>query len=211
MMGIIDHFSNFIGETEHFGGKNGATEFRFSAFVIRYNASPIQGPTMQYVLVNTVPFSSLFFLSLLLKIHSFSFLKGNFFLKTPKTALILKRCIQQLRFSLGSNLVNFFFFNGAETNCGIVHILGILLMNSCDFQIFRATTICCLSSLNAYIRPSVRTSTPSFQRLCKMAHFYTQLGVQDITPSVFKFVFDIILCYGQLTAAKKGYQLINVT
>lgn len=70
-MGIIDHFSNFIEETEHFGGKNGATEFRFSAFVIRYNASPIQGPTMQYVLVNTVPFSSLFF--------SFPFAKNSLF------------------------------------------------------------------------------------------------------------------------------------
>ena len=35
-------------------------------------------------------------------------------------------------------------FNGAETNCGIVHILGILLMKSYDIYpwIFRATTIC---------------------------------------------------------------------
>ena len=45
-------------------------------------------------------------------------------------------------------------FNGAKTNCGIAHILGILLTNSSDFQIFldfqifRATTICHLSSLN---------------------------------------------------------------
>ena len=73
------------------------------------HSSPIQGPTMQYVLVNTVPFSSLFSLSLLLKIHSYSFLKGEFFLKTPKTALILKRCIYQLRVSKGSNLVSLFF------------------------------------------------------------------------------------------------------
>jgi len=27
-------------------------------------------------------------------------------------------------------------FNGAETNCGIAHILGILLMNSCNTDIF---------------------------------------------------------------------------
>jgi len=27
-------------------------------------------------------------------------------------------------------------FNGAETNCGIAHILGILLMNSCNKDIF---------------------------------------------------------------------------
>ena len=27
-------------------------------------------------------------------------------------------------------------FNGAETNCGIAHILGILLMNSCYTDIF---------------------------------------------------------------------------
>ena len=26
-------------------------------------------------------------------------------------------------------------FNGAETNCGIAHILGILLMNSCNTDI----------------------------------------------------------------------------
>ena len=26
--------------------------------------------------------------------------------------------------------------NGAETNCGIAHILGILLMNSCNTDIF---------------------------------------------------------------------------
>ena len=38
-------------------------------------------------------------------------------------------------------------FNGAETNCGIAHILG-LLINTCDFLIFRATTISGLSSLN---------------------------------------------------------------
>ena len=40
-------------------------------------------------------------------------------------------------------------FNGAETNCGIAHILGILLMNSCNKVIFLATTIICsLSTLN---------------------------------------------------------------
>ena len=27
-------------------------------------------------------------------------------------------------------------FNGAETNCGIAHILGTLLMNSCNTDIF---------------------------------------------------------------------------
>ena len=40
-------------------------------------------------------------------------------------------------------------FNGAETNCGIAHILGILLMNSCNTVIFLATTIICsLSTLD---------------------------------------------------------------
>ena len=39
-------------------------------------------------------------------------------------------------------------FNGAETNCGIAYILGILLMNSCNTVIFVATTIICsLSTL----------------------------------------------------------------
>ena len=32
-------------------------------------------------------------------------------------------------------------FNGTETNCGIAHILGILLMNSYNTVIFLATTI----------------------------------------------------------------------
>ena len=40
-------------------------------------------------------------------------------------------------------------FNGPETNCGIAHILGILLMNSYNTDIFLATTIICsLSTLN---------------------------------------------------------------
>ena len=40
-------------------------------------------------------------------------------------------------------------FNGAKTNCGIAHILGILLMNSCNTVIFLATTIICsLSTFN---------------------------------------------------------------
>ena len=39
-------------------------------------------------------------------------------------------------------------FNGAETNCRIAHILGILLMNSCNTDRFLATTIICsLSTL----------------------------------------------------------------
>ena len=40
-------------------------------------------------------------------------------------------------------------FNGAETNCRIAHILGILLMNSCNTDRFLATTVGCgLSTLN---------------------------------------------------------------
>ena len=40
-------------------------------------------------------------------------------------------------------------FNGAETNCRIAHILGILLMNSCNTDRFLATTVVYgLSSLN---------------------------------------------------------------
>ena len=42
-------------------------------------------------------------------------------------------------------------FNGAETNCRIAHILGILLMNSCNTDRFLATTVVCgLSTLNCY-------------------------------------------------------------
>ena len=44
-------------------------------------------------------------------------------------------------------------FNGAETNCGIAHILGILLKNSYDIQILlEATFIYSLSPLNRLIR-----------------------------------------------------------
>ena len=32
-------------------------------------------------------------------------------------------------------------YNGAETNCGIAHILGILLMNSYEFKICSEATI----------------------------------------------------------------------
>ena len=40
-------------------------------------------------------------------------------------------------------------FNGAETNCRIAHILGILLMNSCNTDRFLAATVVCgLSTLN---------------------------------------------------------------
>ena len=43
-------------------------------------------------------------------------------------------------------------FNGAETNCSIAHILGILLMNSCNTDRFLATTVVYgLSSLNCYV------------------------------------------------------------
>ena len=43
-------------------------------------------------------------------------------------------------------------FNGAETNCRIAHILGILLMNSCNTDRFLATTVVCgLSTLICFV------------------------------------------------------------
>ena len=41
-------------------------------------------------------------------------------------------------------------FNGAENNCGIAHILGMLTMNIYDTQIYflAATIICSLPTLN---------------------------------------------------------------
>ena len=51
--------------------------------------------------------------------------------------------------NLDNGKINKLGFNGAETNCGIAHILGILLMNSCNTDKFLATTIICsLSALN---------------------------------------------------------------
>ena len=45
-------------------------------------------------------------------------------------------------------------FNGAENNCEIAHILGILLMNGYEGQICsEATFICSSSPLNCYIQP----------------------------------------------------------
>ena len=45
-------------------------------------------------------------------------------------------------------------FNGAETNCRIAHILGILLMNSCNTDRFLATTVVYgLSTLNHLSQP----------------------------------------------------------
>ena len=47
--------------------------------------------------------------------------------------------------------------NRAETNCGIAHIVGILLMNSCNTVIFLATTIIySLSTLNT-LTPLLRS------------------------------------------------------
>ena len=40
------------------------------------------------------------------------------------------------RASLSENCSLLLGFNGAETNCGIAHILGILLMNSCNTSIY---------------------------------------------------------------------------
>ena len=44
-------------------------------------------------------------------------------------------------------------FNGAETNCGIAHNLGILLMNSYNTDIYflASTIICSLSTLNSLV------------------------------------------------------------
>ena len=54
-------------------------------------------------------------------------------------------------FSKETDSLTLININGAETNCGIAHILGILLMNSCNTVIFLATTmICSLSTLYLY-------------------------------------------------------------
>ena len=57
-------------------------------------------------------------------------------------------------------------FNGAETDCGIAHILDILLTNSwgitftifLDFKTFRATAICRLSSANYIYKLEIKVS-----------------------------------------------------
>ena len=55
-------------------------------------------------------------------------------------------------------------FNGPETNCGIAHILGILLMNSYNTDIFLATTIICslptLNYTNTYKNIKSMKNTP---------------------------------------------------
>ena len=71
-------------------------------------------------------------------------------------------------------------FNGAETNCGIARILGILLMNSWDKQIyFLATTIICsLSTLNLHTCNIVFYTSPrlynhSLLKLSVVSSFYS--------------------------------------
>ena len=56
------------------------------------------------------------------------------------------------RLQNGAELISkWSIFNGAETNCRIAHILGILLMNSCNTDRFLATTVVCgLSTLNYF-------------------------------------------------------------
>ena len=50
-------------------------------------------------------------------------------------------------------------FNGAETNCRIAHILGILLMNSCNTDRFLATTVVYgLSTLNGHYKAEAQGS-----------------------------------------------------
>ena len=38
-------------------------------------------------------------------------------------------------------ILRILYFNGAETNCGIAHILGILLKNSYEFKICSEATM----------------------------------------------------------------------
>ena len=79
-----------------------------------------------------------------------NFKKKNFFyiiaswLMTQVSELTLKTFLLCSAIGIG--------FNGAQTNCGIARILGILLMNSWDTYIyFLATTIICsLSTLNSF-------------------------------------------------------------
>ena len=65
-----------------------------------------------------------------------------------------RRLLEYIRRKIRTDRLEFTFrleFNGAETNCRIAHILGILLMNSCNTDIFLATVttiICSLSALN---------------------------------------------------------------
>ena len=60
--------------------------------------------------------------------------------------LYVKRT-KDVKFGIGFN-----GFDGTETNCGIAHILGILLMNSYNTDIFLATTIICsLSTLKCNV------------------------------------------------------------
>ena len=52
-------------------------------------------------------------------------------------------------------------FNGAETNCRIAHILGILLMNSCNTDIFFSNYYHLLSvrfELNTFYSLSLRSA-----------------------------------------------------
>ena len=84
---------------------------------------------MQYVLVNTVPFPSLFF-SVPFAKNSLLFIpEGKVF---TQNSFNFKTLYIATTFFTRQQPGKLLFFNGAETNCGIVHILDILLMNSSD-------------------------------------------------------------------------------
>ena len=66
-----------------------------------------------------------------------------------RTSQVYKGMFQSLQLQVHVEVIG---FNGAETNCRIAHILGILLMNSCNTDRFLATTVVCgLSTLNSRI------------------------------------------------------------
>ena len=61
-------------------------------------------------------------------------------------------------------------FNGAETNCGIAHILGILLMNSYDTYFLATAIIFRLFTLNIYVKLRKQTD-PTKNRIGKLSCF----------------------------------------
>ena len=76
-------------------------------------------------------------------------------------------------------------YNGAETNCGIAHILGILLTNNYDlFKISQATTVFSLKSLKNKIRYQ-RADSTNLETYCLRQMWKTATTLNDKTSEFF--------------------------
>ena len=105
--------------------------------------------------------------------------------------------------------------NGAATNCRIAHILGILLMNSCNTDKFLATTtICSLSTLNGVKKnPCLEKVACTFQLKQTTTTFFkfnnSFLHYQNGSTMTLLFVHLIFLTMQQLLKKESAQTIVS--